>query len=294
MTTLADLEPKRRALVMNLVAEAGIDISNWANVKGGAAKAAANPKYCYEWSFLDRDKVAALNLWHGSMQEREGVIFHELNMREHARKCARLATKRVWETRAINMDVAIQNAFSKSLPVRVIVCAGVVKDLEDEKPEASKVRARMLDPEVWTVTAYDWNTGACRLTRGAGGAAAASQKFVDQFSVEGAVRQPEYRDVSGHVFVRSAAVRAVALARAAGNCEWCGETGFLMDDGRIYLETHHVDPLSERGTDADDNVSALCANDHRQAHYGVGRADMRVQLRERIRNPARMGVTRQR
>jgi len=43
-----DLKPKERLRVMDLVSEAGIDVSDWANFKGGEGKAASNPKYCYE------------------------------------------------------------------------------------------------------------------------------------------------------------------------------------------------------------------------------------------------------
>jgi hypothetical protein len=28
-----------------------------------------NPKYCYDWSFVELGKVVVLNLWHHSMKE---------------------------------------------------------------------------------------------------------------------------------------------------------------------------------------------------------------------------------
>jgi hypothetical protein len=37
---------------MDLVAAAGIDVSDWANFEGGQQKAASNPKYCYDWAFV--------------------------------------------------------------------------------------------------------------------------------------------------------------------------------------------------------------------------------------------------
>ena len=40
-----------------------------------------------------------------------------------------------------------------------------------------------------------------------------------------------------------------------------------MESGALYLETHHVIPLGEGGADDDGNVVALCANDHRRAHF---------------------------
>jgi 5-methylcytosine-specific restriction protein A len=51
-----------------------------------------------------------------------------------------------------------------------------------------------------------------------------------------------------------------------------------MTDGRIYLETHHVVPLSEKGVDHEWNVVALCPNDHREAHHGERRDAIRTRL----------------
>jgi hypothetical protein len=48
MTDLSELKPKKRQRIMDLVEEAGVDITDWANIKRGKKWAAANPKYCYE------------------------------------------------------------------------------------------------------------------------------------------------------------------------------------------------------------------------------------------------------
>jgi predicted HNH restriction endonuclease len=76
------------------------------------------------------------------------------------------------------------------------------------------------------------------------------------------------------------------LARAGGRCEWCGQPGFPMANGQVYLETHHVIPLAERGLDIPGNVVALCPNHHREAHHGVLRSDMREALRARVSSDA--------
>ena len=46
--------------------------------------------------------------------------------------------------------------------------------------------------------------------------------------------------------------------------------GFLKKDGQPYVEAHHVMPVSktEVGSLAASNVMTLCANHHRQMHYG--------------------------
>ena len=53
-----------------------------------------------------------------------------------------------------------------------------------------------------------------------------------------------------------------------------------MDDGRLYVETHHVQPLAEQGSDRVWNVVAFCPTHHREAHYGSRRAQMKAQLCE--------------
>ena len=58
------------------------------------------------------------------------------------------------------------------------------------------------------------------------------------------------------------------INRAQGKCELCGELGFVKEAGGYYLETHHVIYLSEKGPDTPKNVIALCADHHREAHFG--------------------------
>jgi HNH endonuclease len=81
-------------------------------------------------------------------------------------------------------------------------------------------------------------------------------------------------------FVRNQAVRDQALARAKGRCELCNEEGFLMTNGKRYLETHHIQALGEEGPDTRDNVIALCANDHRAAHFSVDREALAARMTE--------------
>ena len=52
MSSLNDIKPTERLRVIDLVKAAGLDVRDWSKFKGGKAKAAVNPKYCYEWSFV--------------------------------------------------------------------------------------------------------------------------------------------------------------------------------------------------------------------------------------------------
>lgn len=80
---------------------------------------------------------------------------------------------------------------------------------------------------------------------------------------------PEYRKRMAGSYVRDARVREQVLKRANGFCEECDQPGFRTKtkSGQPYLETHHVIALSEQGRDRPHNVIALCATDHRRAHY---------------------------
>jgi HNH endonuclease len=279
MSELSDIRPSQQQRVIDLASAAGVDISDWGNYKGGKAKAAANPKYCYEWSFIEPKRVVVLNLWYKSMRERGATIVQDHNFRQDARKYALRPKQGVWARRALNMDRAVQTAVRDNLPVRVIVCDGAMRDRDDPKATASRVDYRLLDPVHWAVTAYDSNTGQCTVTRGA-----LANRFVDQFSVPQALDQaPERRAVSGEAFVRDPEVRVRALLRANGKCEWCSQVGFRMPDGRLFLETHHIVPLAEGGPDSDANVVALCPNHHREAHHGALSQEMRSKLLLRLR-----------
>ena len=86
--------------------------------------------------------------------------------------------------------------------------------------------------------------------------------------------EPEQISRTVLTYTRDPAVRAYVLSKAKGRCEYCGEMGFLKPDGKPYLEAHHLLALSEDGPDTSDNVVALCANHHREAHYGHERAKL--------------------
>jgi len=277
MTALSELVPRDQHLIIDLARDAGVDVSDWSNFKGGKRKAASNPKYCYEWSFVEPNKVVVLNLWYASMEERDGKIVQDFNMRKVAHEYGEIPGKAVWGKRALKMDSAIQEAVRNNLPVRVVVLEGARRGVDQPKTEASRVEKRLLDPVTWAVTKYDWKTGNGTVTRGA-----FPERFADQFSIFQEQEQPaEKRAVSGHVFVRSSEVRRRVLERAGGKCEWCSEPGFLMADGRVYLETHHVVPLAELGSDTESNVVGLCPNHHREAHHGANSSKMRETLFER-------------
>lgn len=71
-------------------------------------------------------------------------------------------------------------------------------------------------------------------------------------------------------YARNPDVVDEVLERASGKCESCkNEAPFVRRSNKTpYLEVHHVQMLSEGGSDTVDNAIAVCPNCHRQAHYG--------------------------
>ena len=73
-------------------------------------------------------------------------------------------------------------------------------------------------------------------------------------------------------FDRDPQVVAYALRLAKGVCQGCGADKNILfkraSDGKVYLEVHHIEPLSDGGSDTLDNACALCPTCHRLMHYG--------------------------
>jgi 5-methylcytosine-specific restriction enzyme A len=274
MTIKDDLRPTGHNRVIDLISATGVDVSDWANFERGPKWAAANPKYCYEWAFLEHHKVLVLNLWHAHITETISSVVVNLNMRKESITLAARGAKSIWVKRAACVDAMIQTAVNERLRVRTIINDGHMRDSLDPQAKASTVKNRYLDPIPWTITSYNSATGQCTLTRG--GKALTS---VDQFDIPDlAATSPERVDRFGKAFARDPAVRSAVLKRANGRCEYCDTPGFALPDGSFFLETHHIVPLSESGPDHVTNVAALCPNHHREAHYGAAAHVIRAYL----------------
>ncbi len=272
MEALDSIRLRSHARVIDLVEEAGHDISDWGNFRGGPAKASVNPRYCYEWAFTQHDKPVILSIWFEQMQVDGDRVFQDLNVRQEGLA----APSPVRRTRSNRFDDALQLAWREKWPLRVIVCEGDMRDITVEQESGSSVQKRLLDPSPWALTSYDWDTGRARIER------AAAPRFIDQHDLAELEAEVRVREVSGRAFSRSAEVRQRVLSRANGKCEFCGTPGFQTPHG-VYLETHHIQPLAQGGGDSTQNVIALCANHHREAHYGKLRADLAAAFKDLVR-----------
>jgi len=284
-TTRELLKPQRAQMIMDLVAEAGIDVSPWALKQDGTAVSIprANPKYCYEWAFGGEGQPAAVCVWHSSITTENDVIAYSDSLREHALLLDRIAITREnpphvksrardQAARARRFDSLLQRAYRTRKPVRVVLLDGAPRAREELGWERSEVKFRELDSEPWYMHSYEDDTGRLRLIRGvplpeqlASVPVMPLPEFVDQFSLPQA---PDRHDTSGSTINRSAVVRNTVLRRANGVCEYCGEPGFKTEGGSIYLETHHVIALGDGGPDQVWNVVGVCPNDHRRVHFG--------------------------
>lgn len=94
---------------------------------------------------------------------------------------------------------------------------------------------------------------------------------------------PEKRRGTSTFFVRDPEVRRQVIARANGQCEFCGELGFERIDGSHFIEAHHIIHLAKQGPDTLDNVIALCPNHHREAHFGKDGESFEVKLKAQLR-----------
>lgn len=113
MSIPTELLPTQKPRLIDLLANAGVDVSDWKNFAGGERRAASNPKYCYEWAFIQPGKVVVLNLWYADLIEENGSIVQRLNYRELAKKFRRQGrgvrirwTRRYARPRQINCQSA--------------------------------------------------------------------------------------------------------------------------------------------------------------------------------------------
>lgn len=95
---------------------------------------------------------------------------------------------------------------------------------------------------------------------------------------------PQRRETRSMAFERNPWVRELARLRSGSRCEMpeCDYVGFEMEDGRLYIEVHHIESMADEGPDIIENVAALCPNCHARAHYATNRAEIQTQLQSVI------------
>jgi hypothetical protein len=290
------LKPRSKELVYDLVSEAGVNTSDWANYKR-AKSPASNPKYCYNWSFEGHDRVVVC-LWFEEMTSNGEVVYQTQNYRDIA------ASRRRWNAtqrkRAAGMDHAIQLARNNRLPIRVVVVDGSRRNDADDESR-SHVERRLLDPEAWHVAAYD-DDGNCRLQRGPWPAPV--ETFTPaEIIAAGSFAEGATVEITTQIRERSQRLRDLARAHFAGQsadgrlhcaaCIWSPPLG--LDLNSPIIEIHHAIGISTYPPDgkalifdvAVKHLTPLCPNCHRVLHAKRGGGSFTL---EEIRKSTRGAV----
>ena len=313
-TSLEYLRPVSKSMIMDCVQSAGIDVRAWEfRKKDGkaVAKPQSNGGYCYEWSFRSDDRsVLLLCIWfEGIRIDSRGRACFAENLRAYAEtliqrleKDPRNRSRTIKDqriSRAQHFSTTVQLAYMNTSPVRVVIVSGPVREKEEEEEEEEHDRAigRRLDEQEWFVESFDDDTGAFVLVRGNRNPVSvipeatdvegvpiesdigvvSDAAVVDQFATND---RPDTYVYNGVQRYRDPSVRRRVLERSGGVCELTEIPGFPMANGGVYLETHHIIPLSEGGPDTVENVIAITADAHRQVHFGVGRDELRLRCLE--------------
>lgn len=158
MSTLAELRPSHKELVIDVLRQAEFDVTPWANTTG---KMETNPAYCYEWGFKQDDKIL-LCLWYEDLEESDKGIYHSGQVRSYIRDLE--ATGHPAARRARRFDERVQDAYRTRLPIRVALV-----DARNRKKRDSDARVtadfRVLDSVSWEVSDYDWFSGEYTIRR---------------------------------------------------------------------------------------------------------------------------------
>jgi 5-methylcytosine-specific restriction enzyme A len=84
---------------------------------------------------------------------------------------------------------------------------------------------------------------------------------------QGGGQKVSRREVTSANYVRDEYVAEYSKRRAGGFCQLCNNPApFKDNNGKPYLECHHIQWLSKDGTDTIDNTVALCPNCHKKMH----------------------------
>jgi hypothetical protein len=176
--TLQSLRPKTKINVMTLLASAGHTVDHWSRNADGSkvATPAANPNYCYDWSFGSAFEGIVFCVWHEQIKIDGQALYFSENMHaldidlsavasSSARSPKDRDRARQQATRARNFDALVRIAFERLLPVRFILNEGNRASSEELGASSSEVSKRALDVEPWFVHDYNERTGVCRIVR---------------------------------------------------------------------------------------------------------------------------------
>ncbi|MBB4367760.1 hypothetical protein GGD63_000529 [Bradyrhizobium sp. cir1] len=273
MTDLSALKPTEKPLVIDLVREAGVDVTAWSDFRGG--NPATNPKYCYNWSFRQTDEVVVALFFYDDLTIVGDDIVHDQNIRlRDGRLGGRGATQ--WKMRANELDENLRIAYRDGLPIRAIILQGEKRDHLNAESESSAVEKRLLDPVAWAVTTYDMTSGNCIVTRGALPTTSTTQDDPEIAGFEGEQRRRYILHRRREASMRAKKIQAALWQHKALKCEVprCNFDFAVTygDLGKEFAHVHHLRPLSEAPAEGRKielkDLAIVCANCHAMIHRG--------------------------
>lgn len=158
---LEALLPSKKHNVMDLVAQAGIDVTAWHYVDGQPySQPPSNPNFCYNWSFGSQQEDYVLCVWHKGLSERNGRIVYECDIASHTRRLrhefARSSLDGTQRRRLLNQirrseafEAAVASAFYSGRPLKLILNIGDTRNDDEFADAASQVSERSLDLKPW-------------------------------------------------------------------------------------------------------------------------------------------------
>mgnify|MGYP001944141329 CR=1 FL=1 len=87
------------------------------------------------------------------------------------------------------------------------------------------------------------------------------------------------------IYIRDKKLISIAKDRFGSKCfiKSCNNS-FITKNNEEYIETHHIIPLCNGGSDSLENLALLCAHHHRVAHFADNktRKEIEVFLKKKI------------
>jgi 5-methylcytosine-specific restriction protein A len=279
MTRAGDLKsiyPLGKRNVYDILQDLDFDVRDWANYKAGKGPPAANPRYCYEWSFLQHFKGLAVCMWHAELSEDGAKVFYKNNVRGRP-EAMNPRSQSIWLRRARALDANLQLAYLNALPVHSIVLMGRRRDRNDPEAIASAVHGRALDPAPWAIVEYDFDTGDFMIERGATPAKPAQWSDPESQSFPEGDKRRAFR-AHRHREARAREAKIADFRSRNGNRLFCEVPRCSFDFGQRYgalgegyAHVHHLTPLGSRETGTVttlDQLAIVCANCHAMIHLG--------------------------
>jgi hypothetical protein len=272
MSDLSLIRPTQKFRIMDLLEQAGMDVSDWSKDFTGKHPS-TNPKYCYNWSFAKPGHFITTCLFYTDLEPKGNDIIYGDNLR----KALRGKGAAQWRARGQAFDEHVQVAYREGLPIRAIIVEGQRRDDDAPEPESSIVKARHLDSVPWAVTSYDFDAGDFIITRGASPLADVEQDDPEYTAYEGEKRRLYILHRRRESGLRKKKIMA-ALIETGGflRCEvpGCG-FDFKARYGKLgegFAHVHHKRPLAEAPAGGMKvslkDLAVVCANCHAMIHVG--------------------------